>query len=360
MGERAVAAHTRHLVRRVQRILDNHPTLRLFFQNVAKDNVGMLAGFISWNVLTSLIPLTVGVVAISSLFLQSKSAQADLVRRLSQLFQGAVSTQEIDTAVKALSHNSGLLGIVGVIGVLWGASNIGGSFATAFRVIFATRPRPFIREKLLDVGMLFVFTGLMVVILFGTTAAAFLDKLASTLPFPAPAQVVIVTGISFVSAFLLFGTVYSVFPNIEAGYKLRNVWLGSLLAAILFQLVTTVWPLYVRLSHASRFGSVLFSLIVLTAWIYSFSFILILGAEVIAVASMREMQGSSNQPTDGGGLPPQQQASSTEPGSEPPGKELRVGGSRGPVRRLPIFYGHYLRLTVRHRRRLRLPLEQQQ
>mgnify|MGYP001193226897 CR=1 FL=1 len=149
----------------MKRILDNHPTLRLFYQNVAKDNIGVLAGFVSWNVLTSLIPLTVGVVAISSLFLQSKSAQADLVRRLSQLFQGAVSTQEIDTAVQALSHHSGLLGIVGVLGVLWGASNIGGSFATAFRVIFATRPRPFIREKLLDVGMLFVFTGLMVVIL---------------------------------------------------------------------------------------------------------------------------------------------------------------------------------------------------
>ena len=285
-----MVGYTRYLTRRVKRILDNHPSLRLFFQNVAKDNIGVLAGFVSWSVLTSIIPLTVGVVAISGLFVQSPSAQADVVRHLSQLFQGAVSTQEIDTAVKALSRHTGLLGIAGVIGVLWGASNIGGSFATAFQVIFATRPRPFIREKLLDIGMLFVFTGLMVVILFGTTAAAFLDKLASTLPLPAPAQVVIVTGISFVSAFLLFAAVYSVFPNIEAGYKLKNVWLGALLAAVLFQLVTTIWPLYVRLSHASRFGSVLFSLIVLTAWIYCFSFILILGAEVIAVASMREMR----------------------------------------------------------------------
>jgi membrane protein len=287
--EQAVVAQARYLVRRVKSILDRHPTLQLFFQNVAKDNIGVLAGFVSWSVLTSLIPLTVGVVAIFSLFVQSSSAQADLVQHLSQLFQGAVSTQEIDTAVKALSRHSGLLGILGVMGILWGASNIGGSFATAFRVIFATRPRPFIREKLLDIGMLFVFTGLMSVILFGTTASAFLDKVTAPLPFPAVMQVVIVTGISLASAFLLFSAIYSVFPNIQAGYKLKNVWLGALLAAILFQLVTTVWPLYVRLSHVSRFGSVVFSLIVLTAWIYSFSLILILGAEVIAATTMREL-----------------------------------------------------------------------
>lgn len=289
MGRDAVTRLAHHLTRRVKGVLDNHPTLRLFFRNVAKDKIGMLAGFVSWSVLTSLIPLTVGVVAIFSLFVQSPKSQADLVRQLSRLFQGAVSTQDIDTAVKALSHNSGFLGIVGALGILWGASNIGGSFATAFQVIFATRPRPFIREKLLDVGMLFVFTGLMAVILFGTTASAFLDRLASALPFPAVAQVVIVTGISLTSAFLLFSAIYSVFPNIEAGYKLRNVWLGALLAAILFQIVTTVWPLYVRLSHASRYGAALFSLIVLTAWIYSFSLILILGAEVIAAMSMSEI-----------------------------------------------------------------------
>jgi membrane protein len=288
MGEQRLM-RSRYLARRVKRILDGHPVLRLFFQNIARDNIGMLAGFVSWSILTAIIPLTVGVVAISSLFLQSQSAQADVVRQLSKLFQGAVSTRDIDTAVKALSHHSGLLGIVGVLGVLWGASNIGGSFATAFRVIFATRPRPFVREKLLDIGMLFVFSGLMAVILFGTTATAFLDMFASTLPFPAAAQVVIVTGISLVSAFLLFSAIYSVFPNIGAGYKLKNVWQGALLAAILFELVTTVWPLYVRLSHASRFGAALFSLIVLTAWIYAFSLILILGAEVIAAASMREI-----------------------------------------------------------------------
>jgi membrane protein len=285
-----VVAQAQYFVRHVKSILDRHPTLQLFFQNVAKDNIGVLTGFVSWSVLSSLIPLTVGVVAIFSLFVQSSSAQADLVQHLSQLFQGAVSTQEIDTAVKALSRHSGLLGILGVMGILWGASNIGGSFATAFRVIFATRPRPFIREKLLDLGMLFVFTGLMAVILLGTTASAFLDKVTAPLPFPAVMQVVIVTGISLVSAFLLFSAIYSVFPNIGAGYKLKNVWLGALLAAILFQLVTTVWPLYVRLSHVSRFGSVVFSLIVLTAWIYSFSLILILGAEVIAATTMRELR----------------------------------------------------------------------
>ena len=279
------AARTRSLRRSVERTLSRFPRVRLFVQNLAHDNIGMLAGYVSWNVLTSIIPLTAGVVAISGLFVQSRSEQRALIQLLSQLFQGAVSTQDIDIAVRTAANHTGLLGVLGIAGVFWGASNIGGAFSTAFQSIFYTEPRPFIREKLLDLGMLFVFTGLMGAILVGTTASAYLDRLTSTLPFPAIAQVVIVTGISLSSAFVLFGSIYSVFPNIKAGDKLRHVWLGSLLAAVLFQIVTIVWPLYVRLSHASRFGAALFSLIVLTAWIYAFSLILLLGAEVIAAAS---------------------------------------------------------------------------
>src|ERR1700730_14706891 len=123
MGEQR-KMHSRYLARLVKRTLDGHPALRLFFQNIARDNIGMLAGFVSWSILTAIIPLTVGVVAISSLFVQSPNAQADVVRQLSKFFQGSVSTKDIDLAVKALSHNTGLLGIVGVLGVLWGASNI--------------------------------------------------------------------------------------------------------------------------------------------------------------------------------------------------------------------------------------------
>jgi YihY family inner membrane protein len=272
----------------MQRALDRHPGLRLLLQNIARDNIGMLAGYVSWNILTSIIPLSVAVVAISSLFVHDAGKRADLVSALSRLFQGAISTHDIDTAVQSLSQHSGLLGIAAVLGVLWGASNIGGSFSTAFRVIFETRPRPFVREKLVDVVMLFVFTGLMTIILFGTTAAAFLDHIAAELPFPEAAQVVLVAAVSFVSAFVLFSAIYSVFPNIEAGEKLKNVWAGALLAAVLFQIVTIIWPIYVRFSHASRFGAFLFALIVLTAWLFAFSMILLLGAEVIAVGSQRD------------------------------------------------------------------------
>jgi uncharacterized BrkB/YihY/UPF0761 family membrane protein len=141
--------------------------------------------------------------------------------------------------------------------------------------------------------MLFVFTALISIVLFGTTAAAYLDRFTAALPFPAQAQVVIVTGISLASAFLLFSALYSVFPNIGAGYKLRNVWMGAAPAAILFQLVSTIWPIYVRVSHASRYSAVIFSLIVLTAWLYAYSIILLFGAEVIAVASMRKRRDAA-------------------------------------------------------------------
>lgn len=289
-----MGAVIRRLKDRVSLFGARHPRLRLLYEKITKDNIGVLAGFVSWSILTSIIPLTVGVVAVYSLFIDSPEAQAELVTNLSKLFQGAVTTQDINTAVNALSRNVGLLRLFGVIGVFWGASSIGGAFGTAFRLIFTTPARPFVREKLLDLAMIFIFTGLMAVIVFGTTAAAYLDKIASALPFPELTQVLLVAGISFLAALILFSAIYWVFPNIKSGYKLRSFWQGALLAAVLFQIVTIVWPLYVRLSHASRFGAVIFSIIILTAWLYAFSFILILGAEVIAVASMREMQAQHN------------------------------------------------------------------
>src|SRR4051794_2819482 len=124
--------------RRVQRLqlrlkeaLAAHSTLQRLSRNMSRDNVGMLAGFVSWSILTSIIPLSVGVVAISSLLVESKSEQAEVVRELSRLFQGAVSTQDIETEVHNLSQSTGLLRIIGIGGVLWGASNIGGAFSTA-------------------------------------------------------------------------------------------------------------------------------------------------------------------------------------------------------------------------------------
>jgi uncharacterized BrkB/YihY/UPF0761 family membrane protein len=166
---------------------------------------------------------------------------------------------------------------------------VGGSISTACQAIFEVRGRPFLREKLIDLGMLFILTAFMFLVLAGSLASAFLNNLLGA-SLPGVVQFAIGTAISFASAFLLFASIYTVFPNIEYRFKRGNVWRGALLAAGLFQVVSYMWPLYVRLSHFSRYSAFLFSILVLTAWIYLFTVILVVGAEVVAISAIREAQ----------------------------------------------------------------------
>jgi len=75
---------------------------------------------------------------------------------------------------------TGLLSIIGVLGVLWGGSNVGGAISTVFQPIFHVKGRSFLVEKLIDVGMIIVFTALMLVIIGATAAGALLNRLISS------------------------------------------------------------------------------------------------------------------------------------------------------------------------------------
>ncbi len=261
---------------------------KAFLSKVQKDNIGMLAAFLSWTLLTSLVPIVVGLVAISSLFLRSPQTQQAIVSHLSGAMQGALSTATIRSMVRSSTQHAGLLGIIGFVGVLWGGSNVGGSISTAFQAVFEVQGRSFIKEKLLDIGMIFVFTALMLVIIAGTSAGALLDSLFAGLGIPKPVQYVIGIAISFIAAFLLFTAIYLVFPNVKGRFKIANVWRGAVLAAVLFQILSSVWPIYAHFAHFTRYGAVLVPILVLTAWIYFFSIITMIGGEVVAVGAIRQ------------------------------------------------------------------------
>jgi uncharacterized BrkB/YihY/UPF0761 family membrane protein len=132
----AVLRVHQHVVDRAKAIADRHPDLKAFVQKLAKDNVGFLASGLAWSILTSIIAVMVAVVAISALLLQSPANREAVVAHLSTALAGVLSRKDIEAAVNAAQQHSGLLGIVGFLGVLWGGSNIGGSISTVFRLSF--------------------------------------------------------------------------------------------------------------------------------------------------------------------------------------------------------------------------------
>jgi YihY family inner membrane protein len=261
---------------------------REFLQKVQKDNILMLMAVVSWGVLMSVIPVVVALTAIVGIVLRDPQRQQQVILWLSQILQHTLTQSDLRDLVHNAIRHTGLLALVGGIGVLWGASTVGGAISTVFQPIFGVRGRPVVHEKIIDIAMIFVFTVLMLVILVATTAGALIVHLVSGLPFGGPATLVIGTVVSLFAAFLLFLTLYSVFPNIEPQFKRGHVWKGAGIAALLFQLLSYVWPLYATLFHPMRYGSLYAPIVVLAVWIYAFSAILVFGAEVVAWGSLLE------------------------------------------------------------------------
>jgi len=120
-------------------------------------------------------------------------------------------------------------------------------------------------EKLIDIGMIIVFTALMLVIIGATAAGALLNRLISSFQVPGIVEFLVGTIIALAAAFLLFAVIYVAFPNTEPRFRLGTIWPGAAIAAVLFELLTYIWPLYAHFSHFSRYGAVIFPLLVLTA-----------------------------------------------------------------------------------------------
>ena len=254
-----------------------------------KDNIGALAAIVSWSVLTSLVPIVVGLVAVTGFILRgNSSAEHSVVSHLSTALQGVVSSTELTNLVHASVNHAGLLGIIALVGVLWSGANIGGAISTVFQAIFEVKGRFFLLEKLIDIVMIFVFAILMLVIIAATSAGSIVKSLTSGFPLSAAATFVIGTAIGVLAAFILFAAIYTVFPNVKPRFKMGNVWKGALVAAILFEILTYIWPLYARFAHFSKDGKLLGAVVLLCAWIYFFSIVMILGAEVVGISAITE------------------------------------------------------------------------
>jgi membrane protein len=262
-------------------------SIKTIIKKLSKDNIGVLASIVAWNVLTSLVPILVGLIAISGFFLRNNpSAQQSVITHLSQALQGVLTQKDIKNLVSTMTQHTGLLGIIGFAGVLWGGASVGGAIATVFQAIFEVKGRNFIIEKLIDIGMIFVFTVLLVIIILGTTAGALVKRLFTSFALSGIVTFVIGTAISLAAAFLLFASIYAVFPNVETRFKLGRVWKGALVAAVLFEILTYIFPLYAHFAHFSSHGALLGAVALLMAWIYFFSITMLIGAEVVAIGAI--------------------------------------------------------------------------
>jgi membrane protein len=185
--------------------------------------------------------------------------------------------------IDGLRKRTLLFAVLALIGFLWTGSGLFGAIEEAFAVVFGTGTRPFLRQKLMALAMMGCFA---VLALLAVGTSALLPLLGNIPGFPlspgtGPLGFAVRTGVGVASGFLLFFAIYYVVPNRHI--PASRVWPGALFAAVAFELLSGLFPLYVRINQdINRYGQQFAFLFVLLTFFYLLGLITMLGAEIIA------------------------------------------------------------------------------
>lgn len=239
---------------------------------------------IAWQLLFSLFPMVVGMLSIGGLVLRNPERQAAIAASISSQFPEQAS--DLLGFITETRDLGGIFGIVSILGLLWSGSNLFGIMGTVFDRFYGTQDRSFATGKLVSFAMMAVYAVLVSVSVASTSVTGFIVGLSSdVLPLASPFLTLLIGWlVSLASAVLMFLVLYRVVPN--ARVRLWHVWKGSLVAGVLFVVLTQMFPLYLQLLGGGFAAyKALGVFLLLMTWFYFLGMILCMGALLNALDS---------------------------------------------------------------------------
>ena len=295
------------------------------YKKFTNDWTMSFAVMVAFNLITSFFPLVLAVITIVALIPSSSGDTSHLANQINTILPAEVrSNIHVHSLLTSVQRVRGMLGIVSIVGLLWGGSNLFGAIESAFAVIFRVKTRGFVRQKLMSLAMILLFAVLLPVsfvstLLLGSTTTT----LGKIMPSAAngPAGVFLGMIASLLALFVLFLSIYLVVPNLPVTW--RNAWRGALVAAVLMWIVNTIFPLYTaHFVNSKQYGTAAIgSALITITWFWLFSVVLLIGAQINALAmrigpwpyDLSRMLTELDEPAPGA-EPARESARSSEPG----------------------------------------------
>jgi membrane protein len=309
-------------------------------QKFLEDQAPNWAVLIAWNTLFAVFPIVVflaAVLGIVATFIgETKMVACHAVgggqlTALDCTLLTALPTQTVSGAYDAIKHfeaQKGLLIVIGVVGLLWGGSALFGAMEQAFAVIYHTKPREFLPQKIMSIGMIFMLTvlgGLAIVSSVALPALPDIPGAPAALKGGLSLVVQVVVGL--LSGMLLFLSVYFVVPN--RPQQFGKVWPGAVVAGTLFELVSLLFPLYINLTNSAvTYGKTFGLFFVVLTFFFFFGLITMVGVEVNSVL----YPVSVDQPARGNTITAAPKTAGEAERRGAPQAEPSQNGSHGPVR----------------------------
>ena len=263
------------------RLMESVPgrVIRKFLEDQAPN----WAALIAWNALFAMFPIVIFAASLLGLVLRLFGQANDTI--YSTIFTAIPGDpRPLLDAVTTVKSQSGVLFIVGLVGLLWGGSALFGSIEQAFAVIYHTKPRDFLRQRLIAFGMVFLFT-ILVGVAVATSALLPALKHIPNIPeflYSGVAAFILQVAVGITAGLLLFGSMYYVIPNRKQQF--RKVIPGALVAGLLFELITLLFPLYLSINNGiNQYGKTFGLFFLLMTFFFFLGLITMIGVEVNSV-----------------------------------------------------------------------------
>lgn len=262
------------------------------FPQWSAHRIPRMGAALSFYAIFSLAPLAILTLSLVSFAVERDTARAEMVNQFrSQVGNEGAAVVEMILSKTDGTHTSVVGTIIGFVVLLVGASGVFGELQDSLNQIWevSTQRHPFfamIKERAISYAMVFVMSFLMLVsFLYSAVIAAAGSYLHARFPVLDSSWVLGNSAISLLVSALLFALIYRVVP--DARITWGDVWIGALIAAVLFVAGKLVLGFYFgRSAIASSYGAA-GSLIIILVWVYYSAQILFFGAEFTRVYALR-------------------------------------------------------------------------
>ncbi|MEP6778763.1 MAG: YihY/virulence factor BrkB family protein, partial [Gemmatimonadaceae bacterium] len=228
----------------------------------SSDNVPRLGASLAYYTLFSMAPVLVIVIAIAGLFFGAEAVHGEIVGQI----QGIVGTDAAH-AVQGLlegasERGSGVIAIVvGSITFILAATGVFLELQYALNTIFQVKPKPdgdisaIVKTRLRSFGLvLSLGFVLMVSLALSTTLSAVSTWLGAGNAAAETIWQIVNVVVAFGVITLLFALIYRFLPDVKLLW--RDVWIGSLMTALLFSIGKQLLAMYLgRSSTTSSYGA---------------------------------------------------------------------------------------------------------
>jgi membrane protein len=263
--------------------------VKAFYWKAYEDNLTGLSAMVAYNMLLSLLPVTLLALFVAGRVLQSEDVEGNVLTDLRDLFPDTAESTLTDL-LQGLRDFSTSIGIAALVASVWIGTSFWGALDTAFCRIYHVRCRSWVEQKrfalaMLVVALLFIFA--MVVV---PTVQGLLTATAADLPFGLSDVPGLLFGVTLaVGLIVLFATlclIYWAVPNTAVPW--RAIWPGALLSTLAIAIVDIGFPFYLsQISTIERIGTTLVFIVIVLLWFYVLS-IIVLGGAVINALRMRD------------------------------------------------------------------------